>query len=83
MATFQLEKTDKGVFAHLNGDQKRTIKCPDKQAERVVAMYYPSKMTILKYNIPVLNVDGQERQCHDTVLKRIWQSLWEEGWRRK
>ena len=83
MTTFQIVQTDKGVFAHFNGKHKRTIRCPDKRAKKIKGMYYPDKMTIQKYNVPVLVVDGQERQCHELLQKRVWQTLWEDGWRQR
>jgi hypothetical protein len=84
MTTFQIEKNKQGVFAHFKGANiNRTIRCPEKKAKKVKSVYYSDKTSAMKYNIPVLNVDGKIHTCHELMLGRVWNTLWEDGWRKK
>ena len=84
MVTFQVGRTDKGVYAKFKGPHiNKELCCPEKRAKKIEDAYYAEKFTTLKYNIPVLHVDGKVRTCHELMHGRIWNTLWEEGWRKK
>lgn len=82
MASFQIQKNGKVVSATFKGAGiNRSVRCPDKLAKKVKTVYYPDKMTVAKYNVPSLHVDGNERNCHELLMGRVWNTLWEDGWR--
>ena len=86
MTGFKVEKTGEDFNVHFkNPHINRVITCPQERFNQLYhsKFYYASAETQLRYHPPVLVATNKWNKCHELLLKRIWDSLWTEGWRTK
>jgi len=68
------------IFCITTPTRSRTLKNPIKNSHACES-YVFGKLTRAKYNIPSLPYSDKWIKTDELVAKRIWESLWEEGWR--
>jgi hypothetical protein len=71
------------TFIFKDGDHVRWLTCPSsrrKQISKCGNFYNFEKNTALKYNINAFKFIKQQN-AHSFFAKRLWDGLWEEGWR--
>jgi hypothetical protein len=73
------------TFIFKDGSHVRWLTCPAARRKQISIcgrFYNFENITGLKYNIPCFKFIGTQ-ETHSFFAKRLWESLWEEGWREK
>jgi hypothetical protein len=71
-------------FTFKDGYINRTLKCPANRLKQFNEDFYNfSKETFLKYGFRYFKMIDIEQKTHEDLARRLWASLWSEGWREK
>jgi hypothetical protein len=75
----------KDSFIFKDGNHIRKLHCPasrKKQISKCGKYYNFEKFIGMKYNLNSFKFT-KEQKTHSLFAKRLWNGLWEEGWREK
>ena len=77
-----ISSNGKDSFTFKSSDINRTLTCPKKNLEKRLGKYYRfDKTTCVKYGWGSFKFVDPDTKTNAILARRLWDSLWEEGWR--
>jgi hypothetical protein len=83
MNSYPMEiKATENTYTFRAPEFERTIKCPANRMEQIKnGHYYFDKPTRIRHEIWRMVMPQKFSKTHSILASRVWNALWEEGWR--
>jgi hypothetical protein len=83
MESYKMELTaTKDSFIFRDGEQVRTLKCPEARTKQINNHYYYfDKPTVIRHGFYRFVMLKKTSTTSSILAKRLWEALWCDGWR--
>jgi hypothetical protein len=78
----EVSSNGKNRFFFIDGEFRRCLTCPKNREKQINNKYYNFQYeTTKKHDLKYFIFNTKQQKTNALLARRLWDSLWEEGWR--